>query len=188
MKLYFVSGNTGKYSEVKAVFEKQGIKLEHIKISKPEIDADEIEDIAKDSAEKLAKRLDKTIIVEDTGFFLKDFNNFPGPHAKFVISQIGIKGIFKLIEDGTRNAYFKCCAAYCEPGRKARVFTGIMEGMVSKDISKLKSHSQLPYDSIFIPKGHSKPWADIMEEKAKDSHRIRAFNQLAGWINNNEDS
>lgn len=186
MKFYFVSGNAGKYIEVKDILAKHNIEVEHIKISKPEIDADKIEDIAVNSAEELAKKLDKTIIVEDTGFFLNAFENFPGSHAKFVISQIGIYGIFKLLEGKSRDAYFKCCAAYCEPGQKARVFTGIIDGQVSEDTAKLESHPQLPYDSIFIPEGCSKPWADIIEEKANDSHRLKAFNKLAEWLKANK--
>jgi len=182
MKIYFVTGNKGKYLEVKEVMNQYNIKVEHLDIDKPEIKAETIEEIAKDAAEKLAKKLKKTIVCEDTGLFFKAYHNFPGPHPKFVYEAIGFEGIFKLLEGKTREAYFMTVAAYCEPGKKAKTFEGMVEGTIAERITKKIFHVQLPYDQIFIPKGYDKPWAEIIEIKKGDSHRVRAFKKLAEWL------
>ena len=182
MKIYFVTGNKGKYLEVKEVMKEFGIKVEQIKIDKPEIKSDSIKEIAMDAAEKLAKKVGKTIVCEDTGFFLEAFKNFPGAHPHFIYNAIGLEGIFKLLKGKKRGAYFMTVAAYCKPGGKAKCFEGIFEGKVTKMISRKKTLPGLPYDKIFIPKGYKKPWAEIMHVKKKDSHRLRAFRKLAKFL------
>lgn len=180
--IYFVTGNQGKYQEVKQIMKPFGIQVEQIKINKPEIKSDSIKEIAEDAAQKLSQQLKKTIVCEDTGFFLQAFKNFPGAHPKFVYEAIGFDGIFKLLENKERAAYFMTVAAYCEPGQKAQTFEGKFNGQVADYIAKEDSHVQLPYDKIFIPHGYSQTWAEIPEAKLKDNHRKQAFEKLAHFL------
>ena len=48
MKLYFVTGNIGKYQEVKEIMKDYGINVSHIKIDKPEKDNPDIKEIDND--------------------------------------------------------------------------------------------------------------------------------------------
>ena len=182
MKIYFVTGNKGKFLEVKQIMKKYNIKVQQIKIDKPEIKSDSIKEIAEDAAKKLAQKLGKPIVCEDTGFFLKAFKNFPGAHPKFVYDGIGLKGIFKLLEGKKRDAYFMTVAAYCTPSGKPKSFSGIFHGKVSKSISKKASLPGLPYDKMFMPKGYKKTWAEIPEAKLKGNHRKQAFEKLARFL------
>ncbi|MFC1801213.1 non-canonical purine NTP pyrophosphatase [Nanoarchaeota archaeon] len=182
MKIFFVTGNKGKFMEVKEIMDGQEIEVEQIEIDKPEMKSDSIKEIAKDAAEKLANQLGKTIVVEDTGFFLKAFNNFPGAHPKFVYDGIGLEGIFKLLEGKDRSAYFKTVAAYSEPGKEAVCFEGVFEGRVADNISDVDSLPGLPYDKMFIPANGDKPWSEIPEAKKEGNHRKEAFEKLAKFL------
>lgn len=186
MKVYFVTGNQGKFIEVSEIMKAKGIEVEQIKMDKPEIKSDSIREIAADAAEKLAQKLGKPIVCEDTGFFLEAFNNFPGAHPKFVYDAIGLEGIFKLLEGKGRKAYFMTAAAYCGPGKKAEIFEGILKGRVAEKISEEKALPGLPYDRIFVPENGEKPWSETPEIKKKSNHRKEAFEKLADFLKKRE--
>jgi len=187
MKVYFVTGNQGKFIEVSEIMNAKGIGVEQINMDKPEMKSDSIKGIAKDAAEKLAGQLGKPIVCEDTGFFLEAFNNFPGAHPKFVFDAIGLEGIFKLLGGKKRGAYFMTATAYCEPGKKARIFEGILKGRVAERISEKKSLPGLPYDRIFIPEKGDRPWSETPEIKKKANHRKEAFGKLAEFLKKREE-
>ena len=45
MKIFFVTGNKGKFMEVQEIMKEQGIEVEQIEIDKPEIKSDSIKEI-----------------------------------------------------------------------------------------------------------------------------------------------
>lgn len=181
MKIYFVTGNPGKFNEVKECLEEIGVEVEQIKIDKPEIKSDDIVEIAEDAAKKLASELNKAIVVDDTGVFFETYENFPGAHPKFVINSIGYEGIFRLLEGKNRSAYFMTAAAYADPEGNVKSFTGKQMGRISEEI-KGNHIKGFPYDSIFVPEGHETCLAEMKEKKA--SHRTTAFLKLAKWLIN----
>ncbi len=184
IKIYFVTGNKGKFSEIKDILAKYDVEAEHIDKDKPEIDSEDLKEIATYAAKKLAKELGKTVVIEDTGLYFKAFNNFPGTRPKFVYKGIGLKGILKLLEGENREAYFMTIAAIGWPDGKVKLFEGKTEGRIAEEI-KGKSHEQLPYDSIFIPEGYDKVFAEIMDVKRQVSHRVKAFEKVGEYLSKN---
>ncbi len=180
MKISLVTQNKYKFREVKEILAKFNIEVEHINIEKPEQGAT-IEEIAKNAAEKLAKQLNKTIIVEDTGVFFLAFDNFPGTKPKKVFEDIGFEGILDKLKGKNRDAQFKTVAAYCEPGKEAILFTGVINGTISEEV-RMKDKDVLPYEKLFIPEGYDKVWAEIPEIKQKISHRVKAFEKLCKFL------
>lgn len=186
MKIFFVTNNRHKFSEVKEVFDKFKIEIEQIREDKPEDKSDEIAEVAKKAAEFLANKHKKPIIVDDTGVYFSAYNNFPGAHPKFIFQSIGYGGIFKLLEGKDRSAYFKTAAAYCEPGKKPIVFEAKCEGKISDEVYNA-GDDIMPYERIFIPEGYSEVWAKIHDIKREISHRVKAFTKLAEWLVNQSD-
>jgi len=184
-KVSFVTGNKGKAEEVKEILSKCDVEVEHIDIGKPEIDSDDLREIATYAAKKLAKELQKIVVIEDTGLYFKAFNNFPGTRPKFVVNGIGLKGILKLLKGEERGAYFMTVAAIGWPDGRVKLFEGKVEGKISEEI-KGESPEGLPYDSILIPEGHEKTFAEIPEVKKDISHRKSAFEKLGEWLKNND--
>lgn len=184
MKLHFVTGNQAKFEEVKHLFENKGIELEWLNEPKPEpADEWDIKVVAEYASEFLANKHQFPVIVEDTGFFFDAYENFPGPHSKFVFQTVGYDGIFRLLKGKERGAYFKVVASFCKPGGKPVSFEGIAKGTVTEELFGEEAPI-MPYDRVFIPEGHEKAWILTPEVKQEISHRVKAFTKIIEFISN----
>ena len=111
----FATSNKGKVKEFRQILEPE-IKVNHIKLLYPEMRSDEPEEIARQSAEMLANELKKTVVVEDSGLFIKSLNDFPGTCSSYIHKKIGLNGILKLMEGvKDRECTYKSAVAYCKP-------------------------------------------------------------------------
>ncbi len=184
MKIYFVTTNKHKFEEVKDILKDYPIELEHLEMEYEENHDESIDIIARNAAKKLADKLNKPIVLEDTGLFFEAYNNFPGALPKFVINTIGFKGIFKLLEGESRKAYFKTVAAFCEPEKEPNLFEGVMRGKITTKIYN-EDKDTMPYDKIFIPEGRDKTISDMsLEEKNQFSQRAQVFRKFGEFIKN----
>jgi len=184
-KIIFVSSNSGKIEEISKHLKNFSIEVEGKILEMPEISSDNQEEVAKEKAKYAARIAGKTVITEDTGVYFEAYKNFPGTHPKFIFETIGYEGIMKLLERKNRKAFFKTVVSYCESGKEPKVFIGICKGTITEKVIG-ESHPRLPYDSIFIPDGDSRVFAEMTkEEKAKYSHRAKAMEEFAKWFNKN---
>lgn len=180
----FVSGNQGKYEEIRPLFEQAGIRLVWVNQPKPESpDQWDISLVAAHAAEQLSQQLNKIVIVEDTGLFFDAYTDFPGPHSKFAFHALGYEGLLKLLEGKSRRAEFKTVAALCNPGQKSHLFEGVCKGSISEQ-PQGKTHPALPYDAVFIPEGETDTWALLPAAKKKISHRKQAFEKALAYLKN----
>ncbi len=167
-----VTSNESKVLEAKGIL--TGWHIEHADVDVPEIKSISLEETVKEKAKAAYALLKKPVIVEDTGLFLEAYPSFPGTYTKFCVSLIGLEGILKLLEGKPRGASFRTMVAWCD-GNNIKVFEGTSKGTISKTIRKA-SEKKLPYDSIFMPEGDSRTYSEMTkEEKAKTSHRAKAF-------------
>ncbi|WP_026152870.1 XTP/dITP diphosphatase [Methanocaldococcus villosus] len=177
MLLYFATGNINKVKEAEIIL--KDIKIQQINIKYPEIQGS-LEEVAEFGAKYVYNIIKKPVIVEDSGFFVEALNGFPGPYSRYVQETIGNEGILKLLEDkDNRNAYFKCVIGYCDENG-VKLFSGIIRGKVSEEI---RGEHGFAYDSIFIPEGESRTFAEMSrEEKSRISHRKLAFDKLREFL------
>jgi XTP/dITP diphosphohydrolase len=181
-KVTFVTTNDMKFEEVARILGGYGIEIEQLNTSYEEDHDKTIGEIAKESAKKLAKKLNKPVIVDDTGVFIDHYKNFPGSVAKFVFQNIGYEGLFKLLGGIDPKGHFETAAAYCEPGEEPQVFFGRMEGrFITRN--DLKDERFMPYMQIFQPCGFSKVISELtIEEKNSISHRADAFRKMGKYL------
>ncbi len=183
--VFLVTSNLGKVEEISKHLEKFGIKVIGKEMEIPEI-GDEQETIAKGKARYAVEMLKMPVIVEDTGLYLDAYKNFPGIRSKFVFQAIGYEGILKLLENKSRKAFFKTVMVYCEPNQEPKIFVGTNNGRMAETVRGI-SHLRLPYDSIFIPDGDDRTFAEMAkEEKAKYSARAKAAEEFAKWFSKDE--
>ncbi|HEX9721688.1 MAG TPA: RdgB/HAM1 family non-canonical purine NTP pyrophosphatase [Candidatus Paceibacterota bacterium] len=186
MKVTFVTTNKHKFQEVQDILKNYAIELEHLDMEYEENHDSSLDEIARSAAKKLAEKLQKPVVLEDTGLFFEAYNNFPGALPKFVIHSIGFKGIFKLLQGESRKAYFKTMAAFCQPGQEPVLFEGIMRGEIAEEIHN-QDKDEMPYDKIFIPKGKTKTISDMtLEEKNSFSQRAQAFRKFGEYLSRAE--
>jgi XTP/dITP diphosphohydrolase len=168
-----------KYQEAKGVLAEFGIELERVSVERVEIQSDEPEAIAEYSLKVLD--LDIPILIEDAGLYIDKYLGFPGPYSSYALDRLGNKGILKLMKgEKERGARYLSAVAFMDSDTSVTV-----KGEVKGEISlKERGTGGFGYDPIFIPsEGNGRTFGEMTgEEKAKISHRARAFRQLGEWL------
>lgn len=178
----FITTNKHKFKEAQKVLIEYGITLEQLDREYDENHDASLEEIAQTAAQKLSQELQTTVIVEDTGLFFDAYPGFPGALPKFVFNTLGYEGIFRVLTDQKRTAYFKTMVAFCRPNEKAQLFEGRMDGTITEEVHNSEKDA-MPYDRIFIPKGETRTISDMtLEKKNSFSQRAQAFRALGDYL------
>ncbi len=171
----FATSNKSKVKEFRQILEPE-IKVAHIDMSYPELRSDSSEEVARLSAELLANKLKKAVVVEDSGLFIKSLNDFPGTCSAYIHKRIGLKGILKLMEGiKDRECAYKSAAAYCEPGKKPVSFLGEEKGKIAESI---RGNYGFGHDPIFIPEGSNNTYGEMENCEKIKKFRRRAVESL----------
>ncbi len=171
LTINFITSNKNKVKEFKQILEPE-IKVNHIKISYPELRSDKPQEIAKQSAQMLANKLNEPIVVEDSGLFIKALNDFPGTCSAYIHKKIGLQGIIKLMQGvKDRECTYKSAVAYCEPNKNSISFLGEEKGEVAESI---RGNYGFGHDPIFIPIGSNKTYGEM-----KNCIEIKKFRRIA---------
>lgn len=168
-KIYFITSNKEKVMILKGVFDSSRFEIIQHNMECPEIQHEDICEIAKFSAKFAAEQLGKPIIKNDCGLFIEALNGFPGFAAKFAEKWLKADGFLKLMR-GQENRKMKYVdvTAYCEPGKKPVVFTAETQGIMS---TKKSGSFGWELDYIFIVGGCDKTMANYPDEE-----RIKLLN------------
>ena len=177
----FVTSNKGKLLEAKEKLSAVNIEVIQKNLGYPEIQANNLEDVARFGAEYIQKKIDGPFILEDAGLFIDALNGFPGVYSSYVFHSIGCEGILKLLKDANdRKAIFRSVFAYGTPDETPMLFIGECRGRISN--KKLGEHG-FGYDPIFISDGETRTFAQ-METKEKNcySHRGKSLDKLVNFF------
>ena len=181
--LKMMTTNRNKFLEAKAILAGFNINLTQVEEERVEIQADDLEEIARFSAETAAHLIGVPLIVEDAGLFIQRLNGFPGPYSSYTLRKIGLDGILKIMEGvQDRGACFKSVVAFCSaPQNHAVVFIGVVTGTISLE---KRGEGGFGYDPLFIPlEGDGRTFAEMSPlEKGGLSHRGRALREFGGWF------
>ena len=181
MRLYFITGNKGKFSEVREKLKNINVEIVQKNLGYPEIQGNSLEEVVKYGVEYLAKKVKYPIIIEDAGLFIDVLEGFPGVYSKYVFFTIGCKGILKLLEGkNDRTSIFKSVYGFFDINTKPQFFTGECYGTISK---AERGKGGFGYDPIFIPNGEIRTYAEMsIEEKNSFSHRGKALDKLIEYL------
>lgn len=176
-EIYFITGNQSKFNEAKSILQGSCVILMQKDIALAEPQSLDQEQVVIEKARQAFEKLQKPVIVDDTGIYFEEYENFPGTYTKLLFKTLGFKGIERLLNSGSRNAYFRTLICYKDAGM-TKVFEGIWKGKIIQEVSK-NFIPDWQYDSIFVPDGSGRPLAEMpMEERAAKSHRKQAFDKL----------
>jgi len=181
-KITLITTNEKKAKEIALALKPYNVELEHQGIKYSEDKEAGMEEVCTVAAKELANKLNKNVMVDDTGIFFEACNNFPGALPKFVIKGIGLDGILRLLKGQNRDAHFETVIGYCEPGGEPKCFNGVMRGKITREVVK-PVNEKMPYDSIFIPHGLDCPISKMtLEEKNEISQRAKAVRKLGEYL------
>lgn len=162
-KIYFVTGNKEKVMILRGVFKNSGFNIIQKKFECPEIQDEDVIQIAKFSAKWATEKIGKPIIKNDCGLIIEAYDGFPGFTAKFAEKWLKADGFLKLMKgESNRKMRYVDVTAYCEPGKEPVVFTSETQGIMST--KKSGSHGW-ELDYIFIVNGRDKTMANYPDEE-----------------------
>ena len=178
----YVTGNWAKVASAKKALEPLGYKVDNIKLETPEIQADDVSEVAKYSAKWACEKLKKPVLKNDTGLFVNALNGFPGVYTHYADDTIKEDGLLKLMKGvKDRSAYFKECIAYCEPGNEPILFESITKGRIDNKKSGTYGWS---WDFIFIPDGENQTLGCFEDEKRWEFWSQDAYKRLVEYLEN----
>jgi len=182
LKIFFVTTNRGKFSEIARMIKERGHEAENIVTSYPEIQADSLEAVVENGLQWLTERYESPILIDDSGLFVDALKGFPGVFSSYAFRTIGCDGILRLMNGvKDRAAHFECCLGFTRPGEKAKLFKGVAEGVISES---MRGDKGFGFDPIFIPSEHNLTFAEMqVEMKNSLSHRGRAFERFFKYLN-----
>ena len=178
--------NINKLREIREILEDLDIKI----YGKSDIegldfevieDGDTLYDNALKKASAMAERVDYAVLADDTGLFVKALDGEPGVHsARYASEHDDKKNREKLLNNlkdkEDRSAYFKTEIILIDEDKNIIPIEGVCPGKISLEE---RGDNGFGYDSIFIPEGFDKTFAEMShEEKNQISHRSRALKNL----------
>ncbi|MCK4400094.1 RdgB/HAM1 family non-canonical purine NTP pyrophosphatase [Candidatus Bathyarchaeota archaeon] len=168
-----------KYEEAREVLTEYGVELERLSIDRVEIQADDPELIAEYSLKVLD--VDIPILIEDAGLYIDKYYGFPGPYSSYALRTIDNEGILKLMEGETERGARYLSAVAFRDGDTSVTFTGEVVGRIAMET---RGTNGFGYDPIFMPEeGDGRTFGEMSAaEKARISHRARAFRKLGEWL------
>jgi len=187
-KLLFVTGNSNKIKEIKAIMDSSidlmGLADVEWTAEIPET-MDSIKGNAIQKAETVYHKLKIDCFAEDTGLEVKALNGEPGINsARYAGLERSDDANMSLLMDKLskfedRSARFKTVIALILKG-EIHTFEGIVNGHIAM---QRKGDSGFGYDPIFIPQDYSLSFAELQPQvKNQISHRAKAVALLIDFL------
>ncbi|MFR8926747.1 RdgB/HAM1 family non-canonical purine NTP pyrophosphatase [Peptoniphilus senegalensis] len=191
-KIVLSTDNKNKLREIKEILEDLDVEI----YGKSDIDGmdfevvedgDALYDNALKKARAMADRVDFAVLADDTGLFVNALAGEPGVHSARYASEHDDKKnrqkLLKNLEDKKdRSAYFKTQIILIDEDKNIIPIEGVCPGKISLDE---RGDNGFGYDSIFIPDGFEKTFAEMThEEKNEISHRAKALKNLRDKLSN----
>ncbi len=178
MKLFFVTGNQNKLREAKQILG----DVESISVDLPEIQSLDSHEIIKQKLQETYHLQHSPIFCDDVSFEIKALNGFPGPLIKWLIRSIPLEEITKWVHQySDHSVVVKSVIGFKDKDR-----IEFIEGIVKGKIVEPRGENGFGFDSIFLPEGSDKTFAEMApEEKNLISHRYLALKKLKEFLQNN---
>jgi XTP/dITP diphosphohydrolase len=187
--IIFATNNKNKVEEIRSVLKDsfQIISLSEagINIEIPE-PFETLEENAREKSKTIYTLTGKDCFSEDTGLEVTILNNEPGvKSARYAGNNNDFKkNIEKLLHNlkgkDNRKAQFRTVISLMLQGREYQ-FEGTCKGIIT---DKETGSNGFGYDSVFIPDGSTKTFAEMtMEEKNHFSHRKKATSKFVQFLN-----
>lgn len=171
--LTFITGNADKLAEVERLL---GRSLAHATLTLEEIQALDLDSVARHKARQAYALLQRPVLVEDTGLAFAAWNGLPGALVKWFLTSLGAAGLCRLLQgEPNRAATATTVFVYCDDVQ-LRVFSGTIDGVIT---GKPQGNGGFGWDAIFQPCGSERTFAEMTpKEKDRFSMRRLAVEQL----------
>lgn len=179
-QITFITWNSWKFQEAKFVLW-DNIELKQVDIDLPEIQTTSVKEVIEAKLKEWCKKLNSPFVVEDTGLEFEAWNSLPWALIKFFIKSVWVEWIIQMLKTFENKKAKVVCYVWYFDWDKTMFFCWEVEWSIS---SEVLWESWFAFDTIFIPKGESRTFAQMSkEEKNEVSHRKLAFEKLKEYLN-----
>ncbi|MCA1229399.1 non-canonical purine NTP pyrophosphatase [Saccharopolyspora sp. 6M] len=171
--LSLITGNAGKAAEYAELLE---MPVTPVQEDLLEIQSLDVEEVVRHKAHDAYLAHGAPVLVDDTALTLLAWNGLPGALIVWFLKARGVEGLLTMAAEETdRTATVTTAIGYAD-AHGVQVFTGNLHGALTRTP---RGTNGFGYDSIFVPDGHDRTYAEMTpEEKNELSHRRLAVNAL----------
>lgn len=186
----FATNNRHKLEELSALFQHKTIRLLSLSdigcVEELPETSDTLEGNSLQKARYVYDKYGKNCFADDTGLEVFALDGKPGVYsARYAgpekSAELNILKLLKEMEGVTeRKARFRTVIALAMNGDQF-MFEGAVNGVITRE---KRGSGGFGYDSVFLPDGSTHTFAEMaLTEKNRLSHRARAVEKLAGFLN-----
>ncbi len=182
----FVTGNQHK-ADYLALW--LGRKIEHRKIDLEELQSLDLREVVEHKAHQAYQHVQQPVLVEDVALTINAFGRLPGTLIKWFLQEVGGEGIIKMLNSFDGRAATASIMYGLYDGRTMYTCSGHVSGHIAdapRSSGDSGWHSSLSWNSIFIPDGSDKTYAEMTDDELESvSHRAQAIAKLRTYLNEN---
>jgi len=169
----FVTGNEAKLAEARRIV---GTDFDSVAVDLPEIQSLDLAKVLAAKADEAWRRIQRPLVVEETGLELDALGGFPGPLVKWMLASIGPEGIAECVRAlGDPRATVRCQVLYRD-GDTSLLGEGIDRGTL---VLPPRGEGGFGWDPVFVAEGSERTWAERpVSEKDEEGHRGKAWRDL----------
>lgn len=185
----FVTSNAGKFATAAEHLARVGVDLEQVRLDLDEIQSGSVRQVALHKAQQAFRAIRRPLLVEDSGFYIDEFDGFPGPLVKHLVNAIGAEGMARLADlTKTRRCHFEGVLVYVDADGVQRVFVDEGEGgtIADRPATDPEPGAWSALWHVFVPPGSSEPLSALKEGKreavfdAWAKHSV--FSRFGEWL------
>ncbi len=155
MNMTFLTGNENKLREAEGILE---LKLKHHNLDLDEIQSLDPKTVAHHKVLQAWSILQEPVFTMDQSVYISCLNNFPGPLIKWFWETVTLEKICDMAEHFQDNKIYTETTLTYYDGTEVVYFSDRIHGHIP---SKPKGQLGWGWDSIFIPEGFEKTYAEI---------------------------
>ena len=177
MSLYFVTGNKGKFAEVKSLLP----HVEQLDLDLPEIQSLDPQVVIRSKLLAALQHGPGEYIVEDTSVYMAALNwTLPGPLIKWFLEGLGNEGLGHLAAKmGQGDARVATIFGYAKNETELYFFDGELAGAIVAP----RGNNGFGWNPIFQPTGSSLTFGEMtQQEKDSISMRMTALKKLKDFL------
>jgi XTP/dITP diphosphohydrolase len=179
-EIRFLTRNPGKFRELHALINAKKYTLIKDETEVNELQTQDISMLIRNKILIAFEKIRRPLIVDHTGLSFDLLNGFPAGLTSVFYDSLQPVGIANLIgKSMNRQVTATTLIAYCD-GRQIQLFEGRLRGVVA---SNPRGSEGFQWDTIFIPDGYKKTFAELGNKKKNEiSMRRLAFDKFAAFL------
>ncbi|MGF7228669.1 MAG: non-canonical purine NTP pyrophosphatase [Candidatus Saccharibacteria bacterium] len=182
--LVFITGNQAKADYLAKWL---GHTVEHKKVDLDEIQSLDPAEVIEHKVREAYKLVQKPVLVEDVSLSFGAFGGkLPGTYIKWFLTEVGNKGMLNMLKGFTDRSATASILYGLFDGTTLQIFDGTTTGTIAETVRVGEGdgwHGSLSWNSIFIPDGSDKTYAEMTDEELYPfSHRGKAIKKLAAFL------